>query len=300
MRYVPLLVCLLGGCVGPDHSLGEFLTPDEFHLFYTDGEGDNSGTSATGGAHDPWRRYGVNSGESDYSAWTAGLTWNLTAPSSSKGLREAARAMQISARLMADAANASRSAPEPVMVLSAPAIDVEAPEAPEPFQVVVEAAAPVAVAPVVIEVGGGGSEPTVLTLPPSLEAALLALVSRAASAPVAAPADSGDPVVIVQPGAAPDITITVENEQAASVEDNDQGADPEPAGGGSDPDEPQGVTLLGISSEVWTQLLVALGLLATAVAGYLGREKIPGVKELTKKGKAERAEKKAAEAEESE
>jgi hypothetical protein len=151
--------------------------------------------------------------------------------------------MQISARLMADAAVASRSAPAPVVVLSAPTAALE---------------------------------------------------------PNAAPGPSEPSVVVVQPGAAPDITITVENEQVASVEDNDEAAEPapEPAGGGPEPepDKPgvQGVELLGISSEVWTQLLVALGLLATAVAGWLGREKIPGVKEVTKKVRAVRDEKKAA------
>lgn len=48
-----------------------------------------------------------------------------------------------------------------------------------------------------------------------------------------------------------------------------------------DPDEPQGVKLLGISSPFWTQLIIAMCILATAVAAYLGREKILGVKEVT-------------------
>jgi len=153
-------------------------------------------------------------------------------------LKEAARQMQISARLMADSATASLSAPEPVVAVVA---------------------------------------------------------TTAASEPVAAPAPAGEssePVVVVQPGAAPDINISVENTQAATVEDNDETA-AKAAPGGPDPEEPRGVKLLGISSEVWTQLLVALGLLATAVAGYLGRERIPGVKEITKKGKAARAEKRS-------
>lgn len=62
----------------------------------------------------------------------------------------------------------------------------------------------------------------------------------------------------------------------------------EPQSGNAGSTEPQGVTLLGVSPEVWTQLIVALSILATAVAAYLGRNKIPGVKELTKEGRAQK------------
>jgi hypothetical protein len=208
MRYA-LSLLLLVGCVGPDHSVSDLLTPDEFHILYTDGSGESSGTLNR--MKDPW---GFNSESSgDFDAWTAGLTWNLTGPGpGAREMREAARAMQISARLMADAANASRTAPEPVVVVEAPAAAPEAEVAPEPVQVVVEAPAPVAVAPVVIEVGEGAqasSGPVELRLPAALEAALLAWASRPASEPVVAPApaeEPSEPVVVVQPGAAPDIT----------------------------------------------------------------------------------------------
>jgi len=296
MKYaLPLL--LLAGCVGPDHSVQDLLTPDQFHVYYTDG--DSSSNGSLGSSRDPWRFASKSDG--DFDAWTVGLSWNLTGPGpGAREMREAARAMQVSARLMADAANASLNAPEPVVIVEAPTAAPEPRE--EPVRIVVEAAAPVAVAPVVIEVGRadpGSGEPVELRLPVALEAALLAWVSRPAPEPQAQPAPSRDPVVVVQPGAAPDITITVENAQAATVEDNDELVAPAPgADPASDPDEPQGVELLGISSEVWTQLIIAMTVLATALGTYLGREKIPGVKELTKKGKAERAEKNAAKAQE--
>lgn len=285
MRYVLLLFLLLGGCVGPDHSVQNLLTPDEFHLFYTDGDGSSSGTMS--GMNDPWRWQ--TGGDSDYTAWTVGLTWNLSAPSGGRELREAARAMQVSARLMAEAAIASLSAPEPIVIVEAPTVAPEPRVQEEPIRIVVEAATPVAVAPVVIEVGERApavSGPVELRLPASLEAALLALASRVASAPVAALEGSQEPVVVIQPGATPDIIITVGN--SGTVEGNEVGAPASGSPGGADSDEPQGVMLLGISSKVWTQLLVALGLLATAFATYLGREKIPGVKRLTKKGRAEK------------
>lgn len=283
MRHPALFLLLLAGCVGPDHSVQDLLTPDQFHLYYTDGDGGSSGTLTRMG--DPW---GFNSEQSgDFSAWTAGFSWDLLGPGpGARAMQEAARAMQISARLMADAANASLTAPEPIVIVKAPEVTPEPAAPQEPIQVVVEAATPVAVAPVVIEVGKGVqaiSGPVELRLPAALEAALLAWASRPAPAPVVAPVAAetlSEPVVVVQPGAAPDITITVENAASNVVEQDDE---PEPAGGGgADDDEPQGVLLLGISTEVWTQLVIALGILATAVGGYLGREKIPVVRELTK------------------
>lgn len=269
MRYV-LLLCLLAGCVSPGDSLKDFLTPDEFHAFYTDGQGSGSGHSY--GTSAPWRRFSDQ--ESDYTSWTVGLSWDLSPPPVRRDLREAARQMQISARLMAEAA---RSAPTARVGPGNLPITTESVgfQPPEPLQVVGEAHAPV-----------------VLTLPPALEAALLSWLSRVPSelliAPVAAQALPEPPVVIVQQGAAPAIDITVEN-AATVAQPTHAHADagkivPEVSG------EPQGVKLLGISSEVWTQLLVALGLLATAIAGYLGREKIPVVKNMTKKGRAAKAE----------
>lgn len=209
------LVLMLVSCVGPDHSVEELVTPDAFHLAYTYGGGDYSGTSATGGSLPPYRRYGVDSGDSDYTAWTAGLTWYLSAPSGAGELRRAARAMQISARLMADAAHASMHAPD-------------------------------------LDTG----EPLELRLPAALEAAILARVSQPSPEIETQPAPSCGPV------AAPDLSA-------------DEG--------------PRGVELLGVSSEVWTQLVIAMTIIATAVGGYLGRDRIPGVRQVAQKIKAARA-----------
>ena len=293
MRYALLLALLLGGCIGPNHSVSDLLTPDEFHLFYTDGSGDSSGS--LGSTREPWRFKSAS--DLDYTAWTAGLTWNLTAPQDDSGMREAVRAMQLVALRMAEAAEAARNAPEPVVIVQAPEVVPAPVAAPEPIQVIVEAPAPVVVPPVIVERTAPSSGPTVLTLPPALEAALLAMVSRVAAEPRVAPAAPVQPVVV--PAApAPDINITVENAatQTAPVQPvriPDPTPDPNDA-----PKEPQGVMLLGLSNEVWLQIVGVMSLLVTLLGTYLGREKIPVIRDHTKKGKAAKAEKAVKDAEE--
>lgn len=104
--------------------------------------------------------------------------------------------------------------------------------------------------------------------------------------PVAAPIIMQMPESPAAP-ASPDINITVKGgDQSVS-----NTAPPiVPVGAGSLPapksKEPAGVLLLGISSEVWTQLIIALSLLAGAVAAYLKRHQIPILKKMTAKGKA--------------
>jgi len=53
-------------------------------------------------------------------------------------------------------------------------------------------------------------------------------------------------------------------------------------------DELEGVKLEGVSEDVWVRLIGALALLLTALAGYLGRQRIPVVRDWTSEGRARR------------
>jgi hypothetical protein len=127
----------------------------------------------------------------------------------------------------------------------------------------------------------------------ALREATRAMALAAERLPQAAPVAP----VVVAGAPAPSVSVTVDAASQAGAEAASEATGAEPAEpAGSEPEDPpsgdpQGVELLGVSGQVWTQLLVALGALATAVAGYLGRRHLPVV------GKAVRAreERKAAE-----
>ena len=55
---------------------------------------------------------------------------------------------------------------------------------------------------------------------------------------------------------------------------------------GQGPTGPVPVVVEGANDSIWIPLIGALSLLATAVAGYLGRERIPGVRRYTARGRA--------------
>lgn len=105
----------------------------------------------------------------------------------------------------------------------------------------------------------------------------------------AAPVQSGVPFRIDVP-----VALTV---QPVPAEDPPDAGDPD---GAPDPDHvhepgqgpsgPVPVSIEGAKDDVWIRLLGSLALLATAAAGWLGREKIPVVKRYTRRGRAARAE----------
>jgi len=238
MRSALLLLVLATSCA-TGQSTRELLTPDQLHLYYTLGSGDSSG-NITGGRNDPWQ-WGTN-GDTDYSAITAGLSWNLTRPSGSREMERALRAMTIAANLMA----ASVEPPEPSAVPQPP--------------------------------------PVTLQLPPILEE-YLTMATRAR--PATTSPDPAPTTTVVAP--AQDISITVQGGDQTAAQVAPVLAPTPAAPIAKDPpgsDDPQGVLLLGLSNEVWLQIIGVLSILATALGTYLGRERIPVLKNHTKKGKA--------------
>jgi hypothetical protein len=203
---------------GQEETWLDWIAPDQFHLFYTRGDGDFAGSfsgAVFGGAYDPYRW--ETSGDGDYSAITAGFTWNLGRTRSAVAMERAARDLAIAARLLVAAPPSAGETPEETSVPAVQAPDIS------------------------ISVQGG---------------------DQAALAAVGAP----------------------EASEGLGEAQKPQRAAQTPLDGA------QGVELLGVSFEVWRPLIAALGLLTTAVVGYLNRHRIPGVRGMTARGKAEKAE----------
>lgn len=91
-----------------------------------------------------------------------------------------------------------------------------------------------------------------------------------------------DPIVVSLP-----VAITVKPVAAApvvAIAAPDPAPDPDP-----DHQHPLPVTIMGMTDEAWLKLFGALTLLATAVAGYIGRQRIPYLRDYTREGRAKRA-----------
>lgn len=78
---------ILGSCITPDHTIGDLLTPDAFHVYYSDGEASSFGTS--GPVRDPDRI--ISQAKEDFQSWTAGFSWDLIGPSPKQRLRDEAQ-----------------------------------------------------------------------------------------------------------------------------------------------------------------------------------------------------------------
>ena len=101
----PLALLLLTACANPGQTFQELVTPDAFHVYYSDGEGNSSGS--VGSPRDP-NRFQSES-HSDFNSWTAGLSWDLIGPGKAKAaandaLDAAKRQMRAMAQLAAEAA----------------------------------------------------------------------------------------------------------------------------------------------------------------------------------------------------
>lgn len=96
---LPALCLLCASCISDQHSAVDLLTPELFHVYYTDGSGSSSGT--LGGHDDPAR---FNSfADAGYAAWSFGLTWNLLSPPHNRQLEEIARELRVATALLVQA-----------------------------------------------------------------------------------------------------------------------------------------------------------------------------------------------------
>jgi hypothetical protein len=129
MRPAALLLAALAGCTTTEEGPSPLL-PTEFHVFYTVGDGDGSGSLSRDGGHYDSKSYSSSS-DVDYQAVTAGLTWGrLFGPSKGElAMQRAARAMTIAANMMA-----AREQPPPAITFEEIQVTVEEEPDPEPEQ----------------------------------------------------------------------------------------------------------------------------------------------------------------------
>ena len=93
------------GCVNADHSWTDLVTPDEFHVYYSEGESNASGSIGPPRDTDRFE----SRSHADTSSWTAGWSWDLIGPGPAKdAIRdEARRQLRTLAKMAAESAIAA-------------------------------------------------------------------------------------------------------------------------------------------------------------------------------------------------
>ncbi len=97
MKNLLVASLFVSSCASQGPKVGDLLTPDQFHLGYANSQGTSTG--ALLGSNVPWDF--ASSSESDVETFSVGFTWNLGG-SENEALRELARELQISSRLLAE------------------------------------------------------------------------------------------------------------------------------------------------------------------------------------------------------